>query len=218
MASLSKENINFVKFCFVSADLFPVVLRHILQCDIPPSQIWIEVQAALNHGLKLSNDQKNKVKNAAKTGYNDIDVTLCYTIIRHLSLPSVTVPSHGWGKLPSCSSQTTVGDDVERIRALRNKCGHASSTGIPELDFRGYWNIIQDICSRMDEKYGGTLFTDKLKGIEIIEDEIDIFNRKQITKNATAGVGRFYRYIVNFINASSSFLCSTRGQLPINVQ
>ena len=103
---------------------------------------------------------------------------------------SVTAPSIEWGKLPSSPSQTTTGDDIERIRDLRNTVyGHASSTGISDPDFRGYWKTIQDICSRFDSHYGVTTFTDKLKDIEkvdflpkVVSDYIDIVN-KQIQKD-----------------------------------
>ena len=99
--------------------------------------------------------------------------------------PSVAVPSNGWGKQPTSTSQTTIGDDVERMRELRNNVyGHASSTGIPDPDFRGYLKSIQDICSRMDVQYGVTTFTDQLKDIEkfdfvpkAVSDYIDIVDR-----------------------------------------
>ena len=170
MMSLSKDQVNYVKCSCVSVDLFPELLRHVIQVDIPPSQIWTKTQTALCLGLKLGNEQQKKVKNAVTMGYNEFDVTLCYTLIRHLALTSVTSPSNGWGKLPTSFSQTTNGDDIERIRDLRNTMyGHASSTGISDPDFRGYWKTIQDICSRMDSQYSVTIFTDKLKEIEKID-------------------------------------------------
>ena len=170
MMSLSKDQVNYVKCSCVSVDLFPEVLRHILQVDIPPSQIWTKTQAVISCGLKLGKEQQQKVKNAVTMGYNDFDVTLCYTLIRNLVLPSVTAPSNGWGKFPTSYSQATTGDDIERIRDLRNTVyGHASSTGISDPDFRGYWKTIQDICSRMDSQYSVTIFTDKLKEIEKID-------------------------------------------------
>ena len=64
----------------------------------------------------------------------------------------------------------TVGDDIERVRDFRNRVyGHADSTAIPDPVFQGYWNTVKDICTRMDGRYGGTVFTDKLKDIEKID-------------------------------------------------
>ena len=190
MMSLSKDQVNYVNCSCVSVDLFPEVLRHVLQVDIPPSQIWTKTQTALRSGIKLGKEQQNKVKNAVTSGYSEFDVTMCYSLIRNLALSSVTFPSNGWGKLPSLPSHTTTGDDIERIRDLRNTVyGHASSTGISDPDFRGYWKTIQDICSRMDAQYGITIFTDKLKEIEkvdfvakVVADYIGIVN-KQLQKD-----------------------------------
>ena len=190
MTSMSKDQVNYFKCSCVSVDLFPKVLRHVIQVDIPPSQIWAKTQAALRSGLKLGKEQQNEVRNAVTSGYTAFDVTLCYTLIRHLAMPSVTAPSSGWGKLPTSISQTSTGDDIERIRDLRNTVyGHASSTAISDPDFRGYWKTIQDICSRMDSQYGVTTFTDKLQQIEtvdfvpkVVADYIDIVN-KQIQKD-----------------------------------
>ena len=190
MTSMSKDQVNYVKCSCVSVDLFPEVLRHVIQVDIPPSQIWIKTQAALSRGFKLGREQQQKVKNAVIVGYSEFDVTLCYSLIRNLALSSVTSPSKGWGKIPSLPSHLTTGDDIERKRDLRNTVyGHASSTGISDPDFRGYWKTIQDICSRIDTKYGVNTFTDKLKDIEkvdfvpkVVANYIDLVN-KQLQKD-----------------------------------
>ena len=137
-------------------------------------------------GVKLGKEQWQKLKNATSSGYGDFDVTLLYTMIRNHSLRRVIAPSNGWGKSPTSASQSTIGDDVERIRELRNGVyGHAVSTEIPDHVFRGYWKIVQDICSRMDSRYGGTMFSDKLKEIDkvdfvpkIVSDYNDIVNRQ----------------------------------------
>ena len=96
-------------------------------------------------------------------------------------------PTNGWGKLPSLPSHVTVGDDIERVRDFRNSVyGHADSTAIPDSVFQGYWNTVQDICTRMDGRYGGTVFTDKLKDIEKIDSVprviIDVV-REQVRKD-----------------------------------
>ena len=56
------------------------------------------------------------------------------------------------------------------MRDFRNRVyGHADSTAIPDPVFQGYWNTVKDICTRMDGRYGGTAFTDKLKDTEEID-------------------------------------------------
>ena len=121
--------------------------------------------------FSLGKEQLQKLKDAAKLGsYEKFDVTLLYSLIRNLSLPSVPAPSNGWGKLPSSSSHVTTGDDIERVRDFRNSVyGHADNTAIPDPVFQGYWNTVKDICTRMDGRYGGTVFTDNLQDIEKID-------------------------------------------------
>ena len=58
-------------------------------------------------------------------------------------------PTNGWGK-PVLSSGTTVGDDVERIRVLRNEVyGHISNTADAGKISSQFWSDVKDICSRM---------------------------------------------------------------------
>ena len=178
MTTISKEKVNYVRSCCINVDVFPDTLRHILQSDIPPSQIYSDAQAKsaadraarVRNPFTLSREQWTLLQNAATAGYGDFDLTLLYTLIRNLTLPSCVPPSRGWGNAPSLSTQVTQGDDVERMRSLRNKVyGHATSTAIPDNVFQGYWTTAMDICARMDTYYGGTKYIDMLKNIEKIE-------------------------------------------------
>ena len=188
MSSMNKDQVKYLKCCCACVDLFPVILCTILTTDILPRDLFNKIKSSTS--IKLSKDQEKQVIKATTAGYAGFDVTLFYTLIRNLVLPSVAAPSNGWGKLSTSASQTTTGDDVERMRDLRNNVyGHASNTGISDPDFRGYWKTIQDICSRMDTQYGVATFTDKLKDIEkvdfvpkVVADYIDIVN-KQLQKD-----------------------------------
>ena len=146
---------------------------------------------ASSFSFNLGKEQLQTLNNATKYGYKNFDVTLLYSLIRNLALPSVPSPSNGWGKVPSLPSQLTIGDDIERIRDFRNSVyGHASSTAIPDHVYKGYWNSFKDVCCRMDRLYGGSVFTEKLENIEkidsfpkVISDYIDIVN-KQLQNDA----------------------------------
>ena len=47
-------------------------------------------------------------------------------------------------------NEITVGDDIERIRLIRNNVqGHITEAAIPETEFQEYWSTISDICTRM---------------------------------------------------------------------
>ena len=168
MSCMTKDRVNYIKCCCVCVDLFPAILCTILTTDVLPRDLFSKVKSF--PGIPLSKEQENKVSRARTAGCAGFDLTLFYTLIRNLGLPSVVAPSSGWGKLPISVSQITTGDDVERMRDLRNNVyGHASSTGISDPEFRGYWKTIQDICARMDTQYCVSTFTDKLKGIEKVD-------------------------------------------------
>ena len=162
----------------MNVDVFPDILRFVLQKDIPPAQVYTLVQvkntndrtARVRNPFSLGRDQWVLLQNAATSGYVTFDFTLCYTLIRNLTLPSVVPPSHGWGNEPTLPTETTTGDDVERMRNLRNTVyGHAPITAIPDTAFHGHWTIAQGVCSRMDALRGGTTYIDMLVEIEKIE-------------------------------------------------
>ena len=178
MTTVSKEKVNYVRSCCINIDVFPDILRHILQRDIPPTQIYNLAQAKsaadraarVRNPFTLGKEQWTLLQNAGTSGYVDFDLTFLYKLIRNLTLPSCVPPSLGWGNEPSLPTQVTIGDDVERMRSLRNKVyGHATSTAIPDNVFQGYWTTAIYICSRMDTHNGGTKYTDMLTDIEKIE-------------------------------------------------
>ena len=194
MTTVSKEKVNYVRSCCINIDVFPEILRHILQHDIPPAQLHNLAQAKsaadkaarVRNPFTLGKEQWTLLLNAGTSGYVEFDLTLLYKLIRNLTLPSCVPPSLGWGNEPALPLQITIGDDVERMRSLRNKVyGHATSTTIPDNVFQGYWTTAVNICSRVDAYYGRTKYTDMLKDIEKIEfvqqkvsDYIDIVTKQ----------------------------------------
>ena len=194
MTTISKEKVNYVRSCCLFVDVFPEILRYILHYDIRPSRIYSRAQvksaadraAGVRKPFTLGKDQWVLLQNAATNGYSEFDLSLLYTLIRNLALPSVVPPSNGWGNEPSLPTEITIGDDVERMRSLRNNVyGHATSTKIPDNVFQMYWSRAVDICARMDAHCGGTKYTYMLNEIERIEfvhqrvsDYIDIVTKQ----------------------------------------
>ena len=194
MTTISKERVNYVRSCCIHVDVFPEILRDILKHDIPQSQIYSQAQAKsaadraarVRNPFTLGKEQWALLQNAGTKGYADFDLSLAYTLIRNLTLPSIVPPSNGWGHEPLLPTEITIGDDVERMRSLRNKVyGHAPSTNIADYIFKAYWTTAGGICSRMDVQYGGIKYIDMLKDIETIEfvqqkvsDYIDIVTKQ----------------------------------------
>ena len=144
-----EDRTRFCRLSLVIIDKLTQILRDLLHDEVHPSQILNKVNQ-LGHLKKLRADQIDVIRDANTRGYQDFDITLLYTLLRNVcqNIPS---PSQNWGvsDMPS-PNEFTVGDDIERIRLIRNKLfGHIPEAAISETEFKDYWSIISDICTRM---------------------------------------------------------------------
>ena len=143
-----EDRTRFCRLTLVIIDELTQILRDLLHNEINPSQILNDVnQLGL---LKLRTDQIAVIRDANTRGYQDFDITLLYTLLRNVC-KNITPPSENCGvsNIPS-PNEVTVGDDIERIRLIRNKLfGHIPVAAISETVFEDYWSTISDICSRM---------------------------------------------------------------------
>ena len=144
-----KDRTRFCRLSLVIIDELTQILRDLLHNEVHPSLIYNKV-IQRNYLSKLRPEQVVVIKNANTHGYQEFDITLLYTLLRNVCqhMPS---PSQNWGvsTMPS-PNEVTVGDDIERIRLIRNKLfGHIPEAAISETDFKDYWSIISDICTRM---------------------------------------------------------------------
>ena len=144
-----EDRTRFSRIILVIIDELTQILRDLLHSEISHTQIYNRVKQ-MNYLQKLRPDQIVAINSANVRGYQDFDTTLLYTLLRNVCL-NIPPPSRNWGvsKMPS-QNEVTVGDDIERIRIIRNKtCGHIAEAAIPETEFKEYWSIIFDICTRM---------------------------------------------------------------------
>lgn len=107
--------------------------------------------------------------------YKDFDVTLLYKLIRHLC-PSLE-PTNKWGNKPT-RKDLSVGDDIERIRELRNACfAHTESAEISNDDFEELWKAAKSILFRLQQ-----FTTSKGRKTNYIQMLLDL-QRKALTFN-----------------------------------
>jgi hypothetical protein len=131
------------------------LLQDVLQNEIKPQQILGQVTRHTVLFKSLRPEQMLLVQNATTDGYTEFDITLLYTLLRNLKCIKVTAPTHGWGtsQMPG-NGETTLGDDIERIRLIRNNLlGHAVTPSLSELEYKETNDIISDICRRMDSLF-----------------------------------------------------------------
>ena len=142
-----EDRTRFSRLILVIIDELTQILQDLLLNEIPSTQIY---NKALPHIKNLQCKQILIIRNASKQGYKDFDITLLYTLLRNIC-QKIAPPSQNWGvsNMPS-QTEITVGDDIERIRIIRNNvCGHIPEAAIPETEFKEYWSIISGICGRM---------------------------------------------------------------------
>ena len=141
---------RFFRLSLVIINELTQILRDLLLNEVSPTQIYNKVKQS-NNLPKLRPEQITVISDPNIRGYQDFDITLLYTLLRNVC-QNISPPSQNWGVLnmPSPRNQITVGDDIERIRLIRNEvCGHIPEVAIPETKFKEYWSTISGICTRM---------------------------------------------------------------------
>ncbi|XP_061187316.1 uncharacterized protein LOC133195479 isoform X2 [Saccostrea echinata] len=158
---------RFAKLGMATNDVLNKAYRDILESEIPPSDIENKVNLLSNKkrmNLKLNPDQEDLLKKAKNSGYKEFDISLTYKLIRNIC-STIPKPTKGkWGEEPA-AGEVTVGDDVERIRSIRNSLtAHVSSASTLQTEFNNTWSTMSDICQRL-ETFTRKKYLDSLKDI-----------------------------------------------------
>ena len=163
------ERENFFRVSSIVVDLYSVFYRDILHKQISPTQC---LSAATK--LKLRPEQKHIASRVpVLSSYNECDISLMYVFLRNVC-PSLPPPASGWGR-PVHTSSTGVGDDIERIRQVRNEAlGHVSATPISDAEFQQHVQTARNICSRMDSCHA--VYMDKSVSGTYSEELLKILN------------------------------------------
>ena len=174
---------RFAKLGMATNDVLNQAYRDILESEVPPSDIENKVNSLSNKerkNLKLNPDQEDLLKKAKNTGYKEFDISFTYKMIRNICL-TIPKPSKGkWGEEPA-AGEVTVGDDIERIRFIRNRlAAHVNSASTPQKEYDDTWSMMSDICQRL-EAFTGKKYLAELNSIRILtlkrEDEESIIRK-----------------------------------------
>ncbi|VDI00796.1 Hypothetical predicted protein [Mytilus galloprovincialis] len=137
----------------VVLDIFPQIMREMIVNNFPPKGVSRQIQNEPNQTFKkqLTPTEKNMISKLDVTGYNDLDISCLYKIIRNFNLlPS---PNQGWGQKPKPEDQSE-GDDVERMKSHRNDILHRPRGGLPESEKKKFFQESIEIAKRMDKRIG----------------------------------------------------------------
>ncbi|XP_063417941.1 uncharacterized protein LOC134700478 [Mytilus trossulus] len=141
LTGFSKGEINFAKMGMIVLNILADVLYDLLRSDKPH----------LPHR-------------------SDCDITYLYKAHRNLNK---NIPSNRWGGTWQNIqvADIAIGDDIERIRLLRNDLQHSKKFTLDDIRFNEFYIIIVDLVGRFDlHNKPTTLYTDQLK--EIMDKQV----------------------------------------------
>ncbi|XP_061171499.1 uncharacterized protein LOC133181006 [Saccostrea echinata] len=163
MAAAHSLVVNFTRVNIAIFDELTKIYRDVLSKEISPFQLQKLIKTHQVIRI-LRPGQINIINRAVISDYKEFDITLIYTLLRNVC-PNITPPTNGWNKNPG-PSDLTVGDDIERIRQIRNEVsGHSPSASMSDHEYQKIWTNIEDICRRM-ETYTGCSYLHELASIE----------------------------------------------------
>lgn len=171
---------NYTRVCLVIYNELPNILRELLFSKVSPYILETHIK---NNRFLLKNLRPEEwliIGSVRKNMYDGFGLPLMYKIIRYLNL--VPSPIQGWGSRP-LETEVTIGDDIERIRQIRNDFVHREKTMISDIEISLYFSSFKNIAGRIE------IFLMKsnrefVSKIETIENFV-IFNR-QLSETTTS--------------------------------
>ncbi|XP_062619102.1 uncharacterized protein LOC134280679 [Saccostrea cucullata] len=172
--------------------------RDVIEMNVSPAHLYKKMKGSSIYEI-LRPKQKLRLLRAKNEGYKEFDITLLYTLIRNIS-STIPLPTKGkWGgnTMPTVG-EITIGDDIERIRWIRNNMlGHISSASISQKEFNNTWSTMTDICQRLQ------LYTKKdyMFGVDNIERQA---LEEEIENAVIEKLEKDYKYNLSLMEMMSS--------------
>ncbi|CAG2198941.1 unnamed protein product [Mytilus edulis] len=182
---------NYARLGLATQNELPNILRKLLFIREPPHLL----EAHLNNNSYLSRNLRayewNIIRTVRTNQYDEFDVPLMYKIIRNLNL--VPSPTQGWdNQTPPLATEITVGDDIERIRRVRNEIVHRGNTNVQDPELANYFSVFKDLASRLEISLvlSNREFVSKIENVEtccIDNDAQQLYIRrlKELAENET---------------------------------
>ena len=105
--------------------------------------------------------------------YADFDVSLLYVLIRNLT--GISNHKTGWGNVPDMSDNS-IAANVERIRLVRNKYAHGSTSQLTDKEFKKEWKNIIACIQEIEKTFPG-------KNTTFYDDAQEIFDAAKNQEN-----------------------------------
>ncbi|VDH90897.1 Hypothetical predicted protein [Mytilus galloprovincialis] len=137
----------------VVLDIFPEMMRSMIANLWPPKNVLMLIQNQKGQTFfkDLTTLQQQMILKMDRNGFNLLDISCLYKVIRHFNL--LQSPKQGWGQKPKHDHQSE-GDDVERMKRYRNDIMHRPRGGLPESERKVFFQVSIGIAQRMDMRNG----------------------------------------------------------------
>lgn len=137
----------------VVIDVYPKMMREMIVNTFPPQFAVMLIQNDPHQILmnNITSQQKKMVKTLDTNGYDALDLSCLYKVIRHCKL--LPPPNQGWGNIPKTEDQSK-GDDVERMKRHRNDILHRPRGGLSVEERDYFFQQSIEIATRMDIRNG----------------------------------------------------------------
>ncbi|XP_076081560.1 uncharacterized protein LOC143052414 [Mytilus galloprovincialis] len=157
---------RLMQSCIVLFDIHPTMLRDMFLNSCPPITLDKKIQnAGKNFMNSLHKTEKTVVRNMKTKGYREMDGSLLYKLIRYFEL--VDMPSEGWGKEPKPHALNQ-GDDVERLRYLRNSVFHRTESAMKPTESKSFFEGFRQCAERLDQflQRPTKVYTDRIMEVQ----------------------------------------------------
>ena len=113
-----------------------------------PEKLYKKVTKTKNLFDKLDLNQKQTINSLQTDGFDKLDFSIIYKIVKYFKM-FIPAPTRNWRAIPQ-EGETTVGDDVERMRRARNNLFHRPNVEVSEEEFNGFFNLFTEVGRRID--------------------------------------------------------------------
>ncbi|XP_052084179.1 uncharacterized protein LOC127721476 isoform X2 [Mytilus californianus] len=144
---------NYARIGHAAQQVFPDILQDIIAITKPKHCLYADVTSNRFLHRNLRADEWSMINNVRTNGYVNFDIPLVYKLVRNLNL--VPSPSKGWDfHIPPAATEILPGDDIERIRRIRNEILHRGNAQVSDTSLTDYFSTFKDIAIRLETYIG----------------------------------------------------------------
>ncbi|XP_076085121.1 uncharacterized protein LOC143055949 isoform X2 [Mytilus galloprovincialis] len=148
MSQLDKN--RCAKCSMVVMEVFPMIMQELMaQTGTQAKILYNAIMMNVPFRKKLNKSELDMVDTLMTDEYTKIDVSLSYKIIVNFFQLSIPPPSRQWGTNPFIT-EIGIGEDIERIRRVRNSFVHRVNANISEPLFDDFFFTFIEVGKRID--------------------------------------------------------------------